>query len=247
MTDGDGSHWLARYVRTNLRFLAFQNAPIAAEDRGRFIKAALVCTWIAGIGRYWDHPEAFWWQYAGLGSVAYVFVLAALLWLVGLPLAPRSWSYRNVLLFVAMTSPLAWLYAVPVERFMELQSAARANVWFLAVVAVWRVALLLRHVAITSALGWFTGVVAALLPLSGVVFALAILNLEHATFDLMSSTFVHATTSNDMAYEIVTNLAILSTLAFPILLVTYVVAIVIRRRANRRQRRIGTNESETRS
>jgi hypothetical protein len=246
MTDGDSSHWLARYVRTNLRFLAFRNTPIAAADRERFIKAALVCTWIAGIGRYWDHPDAFWWQYAGLGSLVYVFLMSVLLGFVGQPLVPRAWNMPNVLLFVAMTSPLAWLYAIPVERFMPIEAAVQANAWFLAVVAAWRVALLIRFFAKPSGLGWIVAPCVALLPLAGIVTALALFNLEHATFEIMASGDTQ-TTSNDGAYAVVILLTYFSWIALPILIVAYVVAIVVRRRAIRRRRLAGVSASERRS
>jgi hypothetical protein len=53
-------------------------------------------------------------------------------------LEPR---YERVLTFVTLTAPPALLYAIPVERFMALQDAQITNFWFLAIVALWRVAL----------------------------------------------------------------------------------------------------------
>ena len=108
-----------------------------------YLAWGLFTAWLAGIGRYWDHPSAGWWQYAGLGSVAYVFVLAFFLWVVVAPLRPRNWSFVGVLIFVTLTSLPALLYAIPVEKFMALEHAQAANVIFLAVVASWRVALLI--------------------------------------------------------------------------------------------------------
>jgi len=43
-----------------------------------------------------------------------------------------------------MTAPVAWLYAIPVERFLEPVEAAKANVTLLAVVSLWRVLLTAR-------------------------------------------------------------------------------------------------------
>ena len=48
-----------------------------------------------------------------------------------------------MLIFVTLTSLPALLYAIPVEKFMALEYAQTANVLFLAVVASWRVALLI--------------------------------------------------------------------------------------------------------
>ena len=47
-----------------------------------------------------------------------------------------------------MTAPLAWLYAIPVERWCNDVDAARWNLTLLAVVATWRVLLMSRAVSI---------------------------------------------------------------------------------------------------
>jgi hypothetical protein len=49
-----------------------------------------------------------------------------------------------------MTAPLAWLYAVPYERFLSPGNAVRANFLTLALVAAWRVALMVRVVSVLS-------------------------------------------------------------------------------------------------
>jgi hypothetical protein len=53
-------------------------------------------------------------------------------------------AYRCFLGLFWMTAPLAWLYAVPYERFLEPVDSMRANLTTLAVVAVWRMALMMR-------------------------------------------------------------------------------------------------------
>ena len=221
---------LPRFVRAQIRFLTFRSSPIGADDFGPFLRWALLLTWIAGLGRYWDHHDAAWWQYAGLGSVAYVFVLSLILWAVGLPMKPRAWRYRDVLLFVCMTSPPAILYAIPVERFTEFDTASSINAYFLLVVAVWRVLLLLRHLAVTADLGKGISTTVALLPLAGIVSLLAFLNLEHATFNLMASPDADSRTTNDEAYGIVIMLTVISVYAFIPLLISYVAAVGVRRR-----------------
>ncbi|MEM7348588.1 MAG: hypothetical protein AAF485_30540, partial [Chloroflexota bacterium] len=79
--------------------------------------------WVVGIGRYWDHPDAYVWQYAGLGSVAYIFVLSTFLYWVLKPIKPERWSFPMVLVFVGFTSLPGVLYAIPVERFLKLPTA----------------------------------------------------------------------------------------------------------------------------
>ena len=183
----------------------------------------LLATWLVGMGRYWDNPRAEPWQLAGLGSLAYVFCLAALLWLLGLPLKPRNWRYRSVLLFVALTSPLAWLYAIPVERFLSMRSAQLANFYFLAVVAAWRVALLAWYLHRACNLRRLATTVLTLLPLVLIVVALTRLNLEHVVFNLMGGLAPEQRSGNDMAYFVVLGLAFLSVYASPVLLGLYLV------------------------
>lgn len=51
-----------------------------------------------------------------------------------------------------MTAPLAWLYAIPVERWLDAKDAMIANLWLLAVVALWRVLLTIRVVRVVYGL-----------------------------------------------------------------------------------------------
>jgi hypothetical protein len=53
-------------------------------------------------------------------------------------------AYRSFLSLFWLTAPLAWLYAMPYERFLDAVWATKANLITLALVAVWRVALMVR-------------------------------------------------------------------------------------------------------
>jgi hypothetical protein len=59
-----------------------------------------------------------------------------------------------------LTAPVAWLYAIPVERFLSSYSAAQANIALLSIVSAWRVWLLSRVLSVLlgirfmRALGW---------------------------------------------------------------------------------------------
>ena len=59
-----------------------------------------------------------------------------------------------------MTAPIAWLYAIPVERFLNSYHAAQANLTLLAIVSLWRVLLMARVVSVLQkmkflrAIGW---------------------------------------------------------------------------------------------
>ena len=181
----------------------------------------VACTWVVGVGRWWDDAGASLLQHLGVGSVVYIFLLALLLWLVVSPLRPRDWSYRHVLTFVSLTSPPAILYAIPVERFTSLETARSLNVWFLAVVAAWRVALLFFYLRRHARLPAFSIIVAALLPITFIVVALTMLNLERAVFDVMGG-LRDKGTANDGAYGVLVLLTLLSTLLFIPLLISYI-------------------------
>jgi hypothetical protein len=58
---------------------------------------------------------------------------------------PPLWRYwRGFMGAFWMTAPIAWLYAIPVERFFDSLTAAKANVALLAIVSLWRVLLMAR-------------------------------------------------------------------------------------------------------
>lgn len=205
-------------VLTMTRILTFQVSrdELLALDR-RHLAAGLICTWVVGMGRYWDDPRAVGAQTLGLGSVAYVFVLAALLWAVLAPFQLERWRYRDVLTFVTLTSPPAILYAIPVERMTDMSTAADWNAWFLLLVAVWRVALWFFFLRRFARLGWFSSAVCELLPLCLIVVGLAMLNLEHATVDFMGG----LRTSHDSAHVLVLLLSGLSVMLFLPLLIAW--------------------------
>jgi hypothetical protein len=233
---------LKTIIADEIRLLTFRSVSPAIQAHWKaYLAFGLFFTWLAGVGRYWDNPRAELWQNLGLGSVAYVFVLAAIIWLLLALLRPASWSYRNVLLFLTLTAPPAVLYAVPVETFLPPGAAAQANAWFLAVVATWRVGLLGVFLRRVARLDWIALFVATLLPLAIIVIALAILNLEHVLFDLMAGIRPGNETSNDAAYEVVFLLAMLSYVSAPFLAAAYLLCVF---RAWRRARK--TREAEIR-
>jgi hypothetical protein len=211
---------LSKILRDQRDLLLFRPfKPAISEHWPAYLAWGLFTAWLAGVGRYWDHPDARWWQYAGLGSVAYVFVLALFLWVIVAPLRPRNWSFVGVLIFVTMTSLPALLYAIPVEMFMSMENAQGANVIFLAVVATWRVGLLIAFLRRGAGLTRVGVAVATLLPLTIIVTALVVLNLENAVFEIMGGNMQQ--TQNDTAYAILMLISFFSVLASPVVLIAY--------------------------
>ncbi len=61
---------------------------------------------------------------------------------------PFAAAYRMFLNLFWLTAPLAWLYAIPYERFLPAVGATQANLWTLGLVSLWRVALMVRVVSV---------------------------------------------------------------------------------------------------
>ena len=224
------SEKICEVIVTEIKFLAFKPIRPDLKNLGNYYLAlGIISAWLAGIGRYWDNPRADLWQYFGLGSLVYIFIMSAILWVLIKPLRPENWSYKSVLIFVGMTSPPAILYAIPIERFVTLDTAQTVNVWFLAVVAVWRIILLFQYLTRSACLNGVTVFVAAVLPLVIIVSTLAILNLEHVVFRIMAGLAENERSSNDTAYGILLMITYFSLFASPILLIMYITMIIKRR------------------
>jgi hypothetical protein len=221
-------------IRLNFRLLFFRTSKEELETfSDDSLKWGIFCTWVVGMGRWWDDPNANIAQHLGLGSLAYVFILSLVIFLLVKPLNPQSWSYIHVLTFVSLTSMPALLYAIPVERFCSLETAAMLNVLFLTIVAVWRVALFLFYLFRHARLNWFYTFVVGFLPLTGIVSALFALNLERVVFNIMGGLRDADKSANDGAYGVLFVLTILSIYAIVPLLVFYF-GIIIHARKKRK-------------
>jgi hypothetical protein len=76
-----------------------------------------------------------------------------------------------------MTAPIAWLYAIPVERMLTSPVAqAQANLWLLALVALWRVGLMARVLRVTCEWSFGRALSMILAAASAEVVALAFLS-----------------------------------------------------------------------
>lgn len=207
-------------LKDTWRLLVFQlpREKMSELGRGHFY-LGLLGTWLAGIGRYWDHPKAELAQTLGLGSLGYIIILSGLLWCVIRPVVGSQANYWNLVTFVSLTSFPAWFYAIPVEKFVGINSAITLNVIFLTAVASWRLALLFRFVRVRYGLGWWRVTVCCLLPMTTIIFLLVGLNLEHAVFEIMGG--LRKQTPGDGAYLVIILLSFLSIWLFPVLLLSW--------------------------
>jgi hypothetical protein len=213
------------------RFLTFRlsRSDYLALDR-RHLQVALASTWVVGMGRWWDDPKAGFLQHLGIGSVLYACILAAVLWVIVAPLKPLDWTYGRTLTLVASTAPPGSLYAIPVEKFFDMHTAGQINLWFLAIVALWRVSLLIHFLIRFPLIGWIRAVICALLPVSAIVTALTALNLHRVVFDFMSGLAEHDRTAHDAAYGVLVGLTFISWTVFPLVALGYLAAVLTARR-----------------
>ncbi len=209
-------------VRAQVRVLSlrFDAADLARLDHRHLVYGLLV-TWAVGLGRYWDHPDPYLVQALGVGSLLVMGALGLFLYGILWPLRPAGWSLMHLYTFLSLTALPALLYAIPVERFLSLGAARNANVWFLATVAIWRVAMLGRYLSQRTGLSGGVLVAALLLPLALVVVTLTILNLEQAVFSVMAGLREEEGTANDSAYGFLFLLSTGCFFASPLLLLVY--------------------------
>ncbi len=179
------SPWLAPF-RLLWRTLTFRAT--AGEYESATWHSYLVgflITWLAGLGRTWDDPEASPLRVTGLGSVGYVVVLAGLITIFALPLSKRRIGYRATLLLVLMTAAPALIYAIPVERWTDMHSAQVLNLNFLLVVASYRVCMFFRFLYSCARMAWFDTILAGLLPLMLIIVLVTFFGLTGKVLDIM--------------------------------------------------------------
>jgi len=179
--------------------------------------------WLVGIGRYWDDPGASLLQHFGLGSVIYIFCLSLFIWLIILPFNIKFWNYFRVLTFVSLTSFPAIFYAIPVERFFTIETANTVNVWFLAIVAAWRLLLLFKFIQRFTGMNKLNIAVVTLMPMCLIISVLTVLNLHRVVFNIMGG--VRNPTPHDGAYMVLLFLTTISVILVVPLLVLYAVGI----------------------
>lgn len=178
-------------------------------------------TWVVGFGRYWDDENASLLLRSGTTSLLYTIVLSGFIWLSVLGLKPDRWSYRNVLLMVTMTALPGLIYAIPIEVFMDLQSAGTTNMVFLATVAAWRMALYYAFLKRVSKLPYHPLIVAWLLPPSIIVAALGVYGALYAISAGMGG--VRGDVDPNLAsMEAIALVGVASWLCLPILVPAYV-------------------------
>lgn len=107
----------------------------------------------AALARNYDGEDLLaepWWL-AGpfVASLLTSFILWCLFIIWAKVPGPPLWRiYPRFLGIYWLTAPLAWLYAVPYERFLSPVDAVRANAYTLLVVSLWRVLIISRALSV---------------------------------------------------------------------------------------------------
>jgi hypothetical protein len=140
-------------IATLLRYLiGDRSAILAIADTRHTLWVGLLFVLSAGLAREYDGEDLLHEPWHALlpltASLASSFLLFTLAYGIALLKgAPWRAVFSNYLTFLGlfwMTAPLAWLYAIPYEQFLSPADAMRANLLTLALVSVWRVALMVR-------------------------------------------------------------------------------------------------------
>jgi len=128
---------------------------LASSRMALWVGLILVIT--AGIARHYDRGGLltdFRWIYGPIAVSLVSSLLVFLALFVGLRLRDTKVGFRaqycSFLGLFWMTAPMAWIYAIPVERWCDPLLAAKWNLLFLAIVATWRVLLISRAVSVAT-------------------------------------------------------------------------------------------------
>jgi hypothetical protein len=215
-------------LTTAIRIIAFRATHEELRNLGYSdLALGLLLTWLVGVCRWWEDPGASLSLRLGVGSVVYVFALSLLLWAIIWPVSRNARpSYRNVLTFICLTAPPAFLYAVPVRTLYDLPTSQQFRVWCLAIISIWRVALLAFYLIRRVRLSYISAANVTLFPLTIIVVTLSILNLERVVLNIMGGIDPANITVNDEAYSVLIFLSLLSFLFFIPLFIIYAVIAV---------------------
>src|ERR1700724_2138456 len=173
-------------LTTLFRYLIGQRSAIEeiASNRNSLLIGFLFCL-SAALARHYD-GKYFWREPWLLLAPAAASILTSSILFLAIYLATSTKarrllpgiipSYLTFLGLYWMTAPLAWLYGIPYERFLNEVNAAQANLWTLELVSVWRVLLISRVVAVLTPSSLFSAFIKVAVP----AFALAFVAISYA-------------------------------------------------------------------
>ncbi len=208
------------------KFLTFRADQKDYERFGLWHFAVGFCfTWMVGILRNWDFPEAPIWAKLGLGSLVYIFLLTSVMWVSNALQGYENLSFTRILTVISMTAPPAVIYGIPVEAFMSLEGAQYANLCFLCIVALWRVTLFVHFLCVAGGNFFGRAMLVVFAPICLIALGLLSTGRIKYTIDLMGGLNRQPSGPNDAADALLLTLGFLSV---PGLLMAIVALIVDR-------------------
>jgi hypothetical protein len=204
------------------RVLTFRTT---AEDVAKWcyweLGLGLICTWLVGIGRWWDDPRDLPLPVTlGLGSIAYVWIFTFVMWVLIHPIVDNPPTILQVLTFVCFVSPPAALYAIPVEHWTGMETAIQLNLAFLFIVAVYRVSLLIRFFVVAIKMSIGKALLTTFLPISIAIVSIAVMNMMIKIIEFMGGVREEASRRTSME-QFVVIIRDICVVAAPILILCY--------------------------
>ena len=136
-------------------------------------------------------------------------------------------GYLDFLGLYWLTAPLALGYAIPVERFLSAADATRANLWMLALVALWRVVLMVRVVSVLYEISFLSALFLVLLFADSVA-AILLGQTELPIIAIMGG--IRLSESEQILHSTVWMMRVLTVLSWPVWLIGAIVVIARKRR-----------------
>jgi len=217
---------------TIIRYLFGQAEAIRTVASARSaIWTGIILVFLTSIARNYDQTHisenAFRWVF---GSLLFSVVSGTWLFLVsycgfarrGMVDKDREaiWSHWPQFMGLFwMTAPIAWLYAIPVERFMEPVAAAKTNITLLVIVSIWRVLLMSRVLQVVCRAPFSRSLIWTLFPAAVEVLIVAFLGGFFTRAIMMSMAGLRNSPAEDVIHSAVGNAFTMSFYGAPFLLI----------------------------
>lgn len=215
---------------TVFRYLAGQRSAIlniAASPQMLAVGGVLVLS--AGFAREYDGEDLLhepWHLLIPHGaSLLTSFLLYLLLRLTGIgKTQQRPAFFRGFPMFLRlywMTAPLAWLYAIPFERWMSPAEATLWNLRLLGIVSVWRVALMIRVIRVVYGAGPLWRVISTVLLFGDAVMLMAIRFVPVPIFNVMGGVRM-----SESEHLVLGTTLLLQFIGYPLLFILLIMTLV---------------------
>jgi hypothetical protein len=217
---------------TIIRYLFGQAEAIRTVASARSaLVTGIILVFLTSIARNYDQTHisenAFRWLF---GSLLFSLVSGTWLFLVsycgfarrGMEGKDREATWSHWPQFMGlfwMTAPIAWLYAIPVERFMEPVAAAKTNITLLVIVSIWRVLLMSRVLQVLCRAPFSRSLVWTLFPAAVEVLIVAFLGGFFTRAIMMSMAGLRNSPVEDVIHSAVGNAFTMSFYGAPLLLI----------------------------